>query len=255
MKINDAQQRLNKLPKTQSGYILILTIVLLAALLGISLNFLQRTSDSLQITGYNRQSSESLLLAENALNMLYGQFMYDATLDDDNIPDNDEAILLNDQDELPVQYLYYTVNSDNEVQSMPSILQKVANGEADGTSATISNHAVDSNILKLLVSDLYTNKASPIIYTLNQNNNKYEVSTKSWSELENSNDGVAAAWMELVKNDQLAGSFQIYVQAVGKVGTSRSYVQRIYGYVQTTLGANLKPLIESNPGGTNEPSN
>ena len=238
------QNRFRSLPKRNSGYILVLTIVLLAALLVMSLSFFKRTADSLQVSGYNRYAAESLVVAESAMNMLYGRYVYNADLDGDGVKDIEERIDLKSLTDLPLPYMYF-VSTDTEIdQKLPSILQRIANGEARGEGHTLSNHQVSSDAHRLLISNLTTSKAKPVIFQFNDSHQLVKTS-RSWTDLASSSEKGAAVWLELVKNEDMEGTVQVYVQAVGKAGSSKSYLQRYIGNFKTTLGVELGGLNES----------
>lgn len=230
-----------KLSKGNEGYILVITVVLLAALLLMTLKFFERTSDSLQMAGYDRGATESLLVAESAMNMLFGLYQHDANLDDDGeqqIPDIQEALDLNNW---PLHYMYFA-SADNEInQAMPSILQKIANGEARNESGSVNSNIVNIASQRLKVENLYAGSAKPIVFEFNAQD-QIILSTKSWADIKSTNSKAGVAWLEIVKNDSLQGDYQIYVQAVGRVGNSQSYVQRIIAYVDSRLGSFLPTM-------------
>lgn len=238
------QLRCSHIVSSQKGYILIITIVLLSVLLIMSLNFFKRTADSLQMSGYNRESTESLVIAESAMNFLYGRYIYNADLDGKNGIDIDVKINPSKPNEIDLPYLYY-VSSDGSIdQKNPSLLQKIANGEARNIGATINNHEVAKTTERLQIMNLYSNKAKPIVFQFNALNQIEQTETE-WSAVSGNNSKAAVAWLELVKNEELEGTVQVYVQAVGKVGTSKSYVQRLIGYIPTTLGSIGGNLIQA----------
>ncbi len=236
---------MNKRPGTQSaGYILVVTVILLAALLVMSLSFVERTKDSLQIAGYNRGAAESVLIAESAMNLLYGRIIYNADLDTDGINDIEERINFNRPEQPPFPYLYFVSATNNIEQASPSILQRIANGEARGENGSVASHIVNPGSARLKVTDLYSGNARPIVFEFDAQN-RMVVSNKSWSELEGKNTKAAVAWVEMVKNDNLDGAFQFYAQAVGKAGNSKSYVQRLILKTDTVLGSDVPTLGEA----------
>jgi len=233
----------------QNAYILILSILLLLVMLIGTLNFLEQSADSIQISGYNRDSSESLLLAESAMNMLYGQFRYKKDIDNDQnnnfqgTPDLDQTPDTNELDTLPLRYSYFVTGGNGIDQALPSLLQRIANGEARNSGSAGNNHSFTVDQNELLVENLYTNSASPIIFVLNNENNLV-LSNQTWNELESTNTKFAAAWLEFVRNPALDGTIQIYVQSVSKVGNSKSYVQRYVWHYSDTLGEGLPAITQ-----------
>lgn len=222
-----------------------MSILLVLVMLIGTLNFLEQSTESIQISGYNRDSSESLLLAESAMNMLYGKFRYKQDIDNDgsNTPDLDQTPILTDLDSLPLSYSYFVTGGTGIDQALPSLLQRVANGEARNTGSAGNNHSFSVDQNEILVENLYTNSARPIIFVLNNENNLVP-SNQTWNELKSSNTKFAAAWLEFVNNPALEGAIQIYVQSVSKVGSSKSYVQRYVWHYSDTMGENLSPITQ-----------
>ncbi len=238
------QTLVNTRIRKNSGYILIVTLVLLSALLIISLNYLERTADSMQLSGYNREAAESLVLAESAMNFVYGNYNYGADLDKDgnNLVDSDQPIDINALNALPLPYLYFVTAAGVPAidQALPSILQRVANGEARGTGNGINGHVVSADSQQLLVQNLYSEPARPLVITLGVNN-ELEVSANNWADISTG----AAVWFEIVQNPVLNGSFQAYIQVVSKVGNAKSYSQRLILGLSVVLGPRLSTGSES----------
>jgi len=231
----------------QDAYILLLSIVLLLALLMASLNFFEQSTDSIQISGYNRDSSESLLFAESAMNMLYGQFVFDKDLDGDTEIDNIEKLNVDNPESLPLSYSYFVTAGNGIDQSLPSLLQRIANGEARNNGGAGNNNSFNTNQNELLIDNLFTGTAKPILFKFDAQN-KLDIvadSNENWSNFSSGKLKSAAAWLELVRNPELPGTIQVYVQSVAKVGNSKSYVQRLIGTYPTTLGIKLGGLNES----------
>lgn len=239
------QKAFSQTTARRNGYILVITVVLLAALLIMSLKFFERSADSLQISGYNREATESLVVAESTMNMLYGWFLYNKDIDGDGTIDREEKIDVDELNDLPFEYLYY-VSSSNEVeQAFPSILQRIANGEARNEGGQVNSQIVLASSNRLLIDNLYSGSQQPIVFEFDTNNRLVQ-SNRLWSEIDNNNtlDG-AVAWFELVQNDALLGNYQVYVQAVGKIGHSKGYVQRLILNLKTTLGRDVATLGEA----------
>ena len=234
-------------PHRQSGYILIISVILLGAMLIATINYFEQSTDSIQMSGYNRDAAEALLLAESAMNMLYGQFVFGQDVDGDALPDRDETFDENSPNVLPLHYMYFRSNNNAIDAQQPSILQLVANGEARSGSAragtTVKNHRVPGNAVNLLISELYANNLKPVLYLLDANN-QLTVSNNIWTNV-NNNQKAAVAWLELTREQAGANRINVYVQAAAKVGSSINYVQRYVGNYPTNLG----PL-----GGANESS-
>ena len=233
-----------KSPKNQNAYILMLSIVLLLAMLIASLNFFEQSTDNIQISGYNRDSSESLLFAESAMNTLYGRFVFDKDLDNDGKADNTEKLDIDNPGQLPLHYSYFITNGNGIDQALPSMLQRIANGEARNNGSSGTNNTFSINQNEILVENLFTQTAKPILFEFDAQN-KLIISNKNWTDLSSGNSKTAAAWLELVRNPELAGTIQVYVQSIAKVGNSKSYVQRLIGTYPNTLGIKLGGINES----------
>ena len=236
-----------KVKTNQRASILILSIVLLLAMLIASLNFFEQTADSIQISGYNRDSSESLLFAESAMNTVFGKFIFNGDLDENGVIDNTVKF---DFENLTLEGLPYSffISAGNGIdQALPSLLQRIANGEARNSGNT-NNSSNNNNQFRadqttLLIKDLFA-AGEPLVFEYNAQN-QLEPSSQNWSDFESSNAKMAIAWFELVRNTELDGTIQIYVQSVAKVGNSKSYVQRLVGNYSDTLGINVNTLSEA----------
>jgi len=230
-----------KIQKKQKGYIVLITIMLLATLLTTSLSFFERAASNMQMTGYNRDSAESLLLAESAMNMLLGRYISLQDLDGDLIPDRTENV--DSLAPIPprLYYMYFTSNGLLVDQPAPSILQRVANGEARGIGNALASNLVPIANNNLRIRNLFVDvNTRPIVFNLAANNllfiNNAIQTSAAWDNAVDNNNQIAAVWFELVQNPALMGNLQIYVGSVAIVGNSRSYVQRLVGSVGTNLG-------------------
>jgi len=234
-------------PRQQSGYILIVSVILLGAMLIATLQYFEQSKSSFQTSGYSRNSAEALLLAESAANMLYGQYIYG----DDHLKGFDEDNLNN----LPLPYMYYRSNNTNQDtpdtidESQPGILQLIANGEARSSSRTTVNtgkHKIPGSAENLVITELFSNVdntlVKPIIYEID-NDGKLTISTSnSWTSV--TAEKKAVAWLELVKNPA-TNTIKIYVQAVAQIGNSKNYVQRFVGVFKNNLGI-ISTTMQSN---------
>lgn len=230
----------------QGGYTLVALVVVLSMLGVASMQYMERTAQSLQMSGYARDSAESLLLAEAAMNMVYGRFIYDGDLDRVNGPDNLASINTKaTPPTIPLPYMYYVTAGDGIDQSQPSLLQRVADGEAAAQGADVDDRAVPSDIPRLRVDNLFNAGGgfAPLMFGQDDNDPGLQVRNGTWTGLESPRK--AAAWLELVR-DPDTERLQVFVEAVGQVGNAKSYVQRFVGSYTDTLG-HLGALNESNP--------
>ncbi|MFQ5470770.1 MAG: hypothetical protein ACE5EH_10765 [Gammaproteobacteria bacterium] len=228
--------------KKQSGYILLLVTMFLFILMGTSAQFMNRVSDGTKLSSMVSDNSESLLLAESAMNMLMGKFANTLDSDNDAIPDNQEAgniqSNLTNPNAFLMPYMYYVTTGAGIDQNAASLLQKVADGEASGaTVEKLTQQQVASNVNLLRVNALFiSNTVKPKLYTQNNNGLLIDSTAADWAN--ESGTAKAASWIELIENPNVANALDIYVQSVAQVGISKSYVQRYVGsyFPVTTIG-------------------
>ncbi len=234
--------------KKQSGYILLYVTILLIALVFASGKFLERTMMSMKSSGENRDSAESLLLAESAMNLVYGQFIFDGDVDGngaiENEGDIDNRTPINLNNALPnieLHYIYYMSDGSGINRQIPAILQWVANGEAiaqgDGTVGQIISPSTST----LVIADLFSSDHFPLLYATDETGNLVK-QNKSITWETSIATKKAAVWMELVRNPADDGGAQLYVQSAAQVGNAKSYVQRYVGAYEQTSGLLISPL-------------
>jgi len=272
-----------RLKTKQRGLSLLLVIVLLVISISTSLFFHERMISSTRISGATRDNSESMMLAESAMEMLRGGFIN--TLDSrdcvwnlahDMATGNDAADCLADTKSdagraatiggqmsdtvaleaslaaAKVKYLYYVGAAD---QQLPNILQRVANGGAgvQGAACTIANasHSVSAANCNMDINTLFNDAAlSPLLFTTNANGLLINSDAASWqAELASNgnNRTVAAAWIELTVNVDNPDAIDMWVQAAASVGVATSYVQRYVGtyHPASNVLGSLAGLVES----------
>jgi len=135
-------------------------------------------------------------------------------------------------------YMYYVSSSAALEHNAPSLLQRVANGEAATvTASTLASQKVDDNTSQLRVNDLFGNGFAPKLLTLNANSLLIASNAASWDA--ESAPEKAAAWVEVIVNPDNPNAVDLIVQAVAQVGKAKSYVQRYAGSFSsgTTLGS------------------
>lgn len=239
--------------RAQGGYALLAVVVVMSVFTVVSLQYMERTAKSIQLSGYGRDSSESLLMAEGAMNMLYGRFIFDDDIDGDDINDNTETIdSTKSPPGIPLPYMFYVTGGHGIDQTAPSLLQRIANGEASATSGAVENHSISAS--KLRVDDLFQGGpgTAPLLFVQDTDNAGHlKISHGSWNSTNDTHK--AAAWLELVQSPTQAGKIQVFVQALAQVGNSKSYVQRFAGTFSATLGRRFGALNESNPATNNNP--
>jgi len=245
----------------QKGAILTLVLVILGILIATSMQFYAVSTDSTKISGAARDSSESLLLAESAMETLRGQFIND--FDRDGIVsvvacdvggktiDKCEAGNIRNNIATPLasmlSYMYYSSTGTALNQTQPSILQKVADGEGafDTATSQLASQNVSTAVTRLRINDLFTAGFKPILFTVNNNGLLVNSAAADWNK--ETSTQKAAAWIEVILNPTDNEAIDLYVQAVSQVGNARSFLQRYVGsyFNNDTLGALISPLAES----------
>ena len=235
-------------PRRQSGYILIVSVILLGAMLMATLGFFQQSADSVQISGYDRDSAEALLLAESGMNMLYGTFIFGEDIDGDGNTDKDVSFNINNPDLLSYMFFVSAADDIKISATEPGILQRISNGQARSASHSaimITNNRVPAGDGNLLISELFNGDSAPITYEQDNITHELKNNGDSWATLRTANKNAAVAWLELIRSTD-DGPIEIYVQAAAQVGKSINYVQRYVGSYPNTLGQ-VTNLSESSP--------
>ncbi len=227
----------------EAGYILLMVAVFILILLGGSTQFFTRATESTRISGGVRDNTEARLLAESALNRLMGQFVNTLDANANATPDKTDAgkIQLNmaDPRAFLMPYMFYTSTGTALDQTGPSLLQKVANGEAANAAGNPLLDAHTGNaVANLRVNDLFVSAGiRPMLYTVNNNGLLVDSAAANW----NAETGFskAAAWIETTQNPTQADAVDIYVQAVARTGNAYCYLQRYVGtyFASVTIGS------------------
>lgn len=230
-----------------SGYVLPFTLALLAVLTVLSAGFFDRAADSAIFSGSMRDSTQALLLAESAMNRLHGQFVNGKNVDGQGALDADDAknimyAMVAPPSPLNVSYLFYRTAGAGVDQTQPDILQRVANGEARASGATLATQGVPDGASRIRVNDLFIGDTMrPVLFTHSAAGLVRSVSR--WGDAANAEK--AAAWMEVTRNPSHSKWVDVYVQAAAQVGASKAYVQRYIGSYTDTLGGWVPPLGEA----------
>ena len=232
-------------PKSQHGYVLILTIVLLLALSMISIKFFSGALNNSKIAGYNRDAEESFQLAESTLNLFYGGFIYDADFDLTPGADNQGVIDLDNTLPLPSPYMFFVSANGKVEKTVPSILQRIADGEARASGSDVTGAQVSPTTDTLLITDLFSNDIHPLLF-IPVTTGLQKQSTGHWNDFP-VNKGKSAAWIEITRDTFQPNRLYLFAQVVAQVGKSKSYVQRYIGEYSDVLGNNIWALTEANP--------
>lgn len=226
----------------ESGYAVLLVAVILSILLVVAMDFLNQTTRSSQMAENSRDSAQARQMAENAANLLYGRFTYGADINGDGITDKLQAGV--DPAQPPVTlslpYVFFVTEAGAIDQTTPSLLQRVADGEARNEPGEIVTQRIPSTITRLIVNNLFSAVYAPLMYVQDASG-EIVLSAKYWAQ-ENAYQK-AAVWLELVKSS--AGDLNLYVSSASQVGSSKSYVQRFVGTYSATLGGAIGPLNQA----------
>jgi len=227
----------------QKGYILLIVALFLSVLMVASTQFFLKTTDHTTSSGMTRNSIQSVLVAESAMNLVMGRFMSgDASEDAKNSSayignQVDLANMLSDSD---LANMYYVTNTEiaNEINiTSPRILQAIANGEASAValSAVGSQRittSVDDPLVRMRVNDLFdTGGAStfrPSLFILNAAGLLINSPQTSWNA--ETSPVKAAGWLELIINPGNAQVVDVFIQAMADVDGAKSYLQRYLGF-------------------------
>lgn len=237
-----------KHPRCQDGFVLPFALVLLVVLIMLSAGFFNRSADSAVFSASTRDSGQAMLLAESALNRIYGQFANGRDVDGQGNADATDAksimtVISAPPATLSVKYIFYRTSGTAIDQYQPDILQRVANGEARNSGASLTSQAVANGTGRLRVNDLFvSNVMRPMLY-VRDNSGLSASAAASW-DAEIATEKVAA-WIEVTRNASHSGWLDVYVQAAAQVGGAKAYTQRFIGSFTDTLGGWLPPLGEA----------
>lgn len=251
-----AFQLLNK----QDGYILPFVLILLIALLVGSASFFYRSSNSTNLSGASRDYDQARLLAESGANYVLGRFTNISTttytltcpaasmvgdLNCDGSLDNGQAkpASLNPTLPLALGYQFFMTSGTGITQNAANSLQIVADGEARGTGAALSNQSISTATTYLRVNDLFVSSSiRPRLFTQSQAG--LAPSPNTWNA-ETSPEKVAV-WLEVTRNPENPNWFDLYINSAAQVGNAKAYLQRYMGSYTDLLGnAVIAPLSES----------
>ncbi len=229
-------------PRRERGYLLIVIAVLLTTLMVVTTQFMARSAQNTRMAEITRDNAQSLQLAESVSNLLHGYLSYNGDLNKDGIPDKDQIVvdLVKPPAKLPLPYVFFVTSGKEIDQAKPSILQRVADGEARSVKTGASSQAIKQDKRHLSVQGLFGKDFAPLVYVIDDKGDLVP-STKNWKDEKSYQR--ATAWIELVRSP--GGSLLFYVAAVGAVGDSQSYVQRFIGEASETLGGGIGPLNQS----------
>ncbi len=233
-----AQQR----PR-EAGYILLMVAVFILILLGGSTQFFSRVTENTRISGGVRDNTEALLLAESALNRLMGQFVNTLDSDIDGTVDKTEAGLIQsnmaDPRAFMMPYMFYTSSATALDQTRPSLLQKIADGEAsNAANAPLVDARLSNAVAALRINDLFVSATTrPVLYTLNNNGMLVNSVAANWNA--DNSASKAAAWIETTQNPVQTDAVDLYVQSMAQTGNARCYLQRYVGtyFASVTIGS------------------
>ncbi len=227
----------------ESGYILLMVAVFILILLGGSTQFFSRVTEATRMSGGIRDNTEALLLAESALNRLMGQFVNTLDSDGNGTVDKSQAGIIQanmaDPRAFMMPYMLYTSSGTALDQSRPSLLQKVADGEAsNAANNALPDAHLNAAVTTLRINDLFVNAGTrPALYTLNNNGMLINSAAANWNA--DNSASKAAAWVEATQNPIKTDAVDLYVQSMAQTGNARCYLQRYIGtyFASVTIGS------------------
>lgn len=248
----------------QRGYILLIVALFLSVLMVASAQFFLKTTDHTTGSGMIRDSTQSVLLAESAMNMVMGQFISG----DDNgsgaeAAKNFSAYLGNqvalsnmwaDADPY-LRNMYYVTNTNDASEiniTMPSILQAIANGESNAVNlAPAGSHRITTlgvALPPMRMNDLFDASGasifSPSLFVLDAAGLLKKSNHSSWNA--ETSPVKAAGWLEATENPANVQVVDIFVQAMADVDGAKSYLQRHLGsYVPSARLGNIELIVEA----------
>ncbi len=243
----------------QRGYILLVVLLFLAMLLTAGAHFFLKSTEHTKETGGVRDMTESLLLAESAINFVLGQYWSGAGGDFNETENlaafmNDQANLADILSDIPNLFYITDTGAAGELnQVKANLLQIVADGEANNVNPTSLSSArletsTASPLTRLRINDLFDPSANfrPKLFVLNATTGLLTPSVALNWNAEVSPVKVAV-WFEAIQSPLAASSAEIYVQAVAEVDGARSYVQRVLDGFDSgnTLGSSVSALVGS----------
>lgn len=234
--------------KKNQGYILLLVLLFITILMVAGGYFFIRMTSHTQASGEMRDIMRSSQLAEAGLNLVLGQYLDTQTGNSGAVTslatfnvDSDMASIVGITNAIPNLYYITDTNAGFIInQRTPTILQRVANGEAANATSTILNSpqivTSEANPLSMLrVNDLFivNSTTRPRLFKLNAAGLLTPSAKTSW----NAEDASAkiAVWFEAIQNPQFNEAVDVYIQAVAEVDGVKSYVQR---YVNGSTAGN-----------------
>ena len=243
----------------QQGYILLIVILFLALLLAAGAHFFLKATEHTKETGGVRDMTESLLLAESAINITLGQYWNG--MGGDFTETENLASFMNDQTNLAdilsdVPNLFYVTDTGvagelNQVRA--NLLQIVADGEANNVNPTaLASSRLETSVatplVRLRINDLFDPAANfrPRLFVVNTATGLITNSAALNWDAETSPVKVAV-WFEAIQSPLASDSAEIYVQAVAEVDGARSYVQRVLDGFDSgnTLGSSVSAVVGS----------
>lgn len=222
----------------QGGYaLLVVMLVFLVLAVGGSHLFTQSRLAT-QVSGQQRDHAEALLLAESAMNDLFGRLISNADISGavgsaDLSELNLSTLLPDAMPALPLNYLYFIQGaSASKIRSgsTPGILQGIANGEANAVAVGTVSGAAMSDVNRR-VQDLFGTAVRPRLYLLNDTG--LSMSSSTWAAVTAAKK--AAVWVEITRSAADADMMDLYVQSTAQVGQSLAYTQRYLGSTSTGL--------------------
>ena len=227
----------------QSGFSLLLVMVLIIILGLGSAMFVSRSGDDMSAGASRRDSELSQGLAEAGASLVLARFISEddavADIDGDGAVDRlaGYADLASAPSVMPLAYAFYP-ESGNTV----SPVQRIATGESSGASSALISAVVPAASTQIGINDLFVSGTlKPLLFS--QGEGGLAASAETWAGELAANK--VAVWFEYELNAGHAQWADVYVAAMGQVGRAKSYVRRYVGSYTDQLGGMISPITES----------
>lgn len=227
--------------KHQKGSALIYAVIAVLVIMSGVTAFMNRSGMDTRYGGSIRDAELARLLADSAMNRVYGRFIANGIGAGDENGDGTYdrlqawSLITGVGATLPLDYGFYV-----QTVTMPEVIRRVAAGDAAGTTCAITNADV-TPCTALSVNDLFGLNSKPVLFV--QTDRLSASAAADWTSETAKNK--AAVWLEYVSNPKHAKWLDIYISSTSQVGRARAYVQKYLGSYTDELGGMIAPITES----------
>ncbi|MDH5232265.1 MAG: hypothetical protein OEY38_19560 [Gammaproteobacteria bacterium] len=227
------------------GHVLLLVLIFLSILAVLSSQSVDRQLMETRVTVNKNDFHKSLEIAENSIHFLIGRFVSDADFNQDGVVDKDQGNI--DESLVPkLTYSFFVSDGSGISETVPSIIQRVADGEAYGSSAILLSPSIALENTALRIDALFADSFAPLFFSYTDQGELLTIENQTWSQSTQHNK--VCLWLETVKDPLIDNQYNVFVQAVAQSGKSKTYLQEFLGaYLiddAQVLGTALSPLTQ-----------